>query len=120
MDQTTSPETQKMLNTPPVNPQGFDPADQAFLNQIVANIDGGKINLYAPSSLLNHAVYDGMPGDRKSKVDTQSFSLLAALREVYGLWKAYQNPTYQLLNLLHKIRLTKEQFETEQGDVFII
>lgn len=91
-----------------------------FLNQIISHVESGKISLYAPSSILNMPVYEKISPEQKAKADTQSFSLVAALREIYGLWKAYQTATFQLANLVSKIRIIKENFEKEMGDVFVV
>lgn len=114
------PLLQQKLNTPPVNPKGLSAEDQAFLNQVVALADSGKINLMQPSSLIKHAVYDQLPSDKQGKVDFDAVNLATTLRNIYGLWKAYQQPTYQIENLVHQVRLTKERLEEISGDVYVI
>lgn len=114
------PETQKRLNMPLRKEGNLDPEDQMFLNAIMAKAEKGEIQLFTPSSLLNHTVYDALAPEKQAVVDQQSFATLAALREIVNLWKAYQIPTFQLQNLIHNVRLTKERFEKEIGDVFVI
>jgi hypothetical protein len=114
------PETQKRLNTPLEMQSGFDPADEAFLHQIVAHVDEKRIDLYVPSSLINDQVYSGLADAEKAVIDQKAFTTLGAIRDIYNLWKTYQQPTFQLQNLLSQVRLAKEQFETAEGDVFII
>lgn len=118
--QNIGPETQKRLNNPLPLEGMLDPKDEAFLQQILQKIDKNEINLFTPSSLINNQVYDKLTPQEQAKVDMEAFSTLAALREITGLWKAGKSTTYQLQNLLHKVRLTKEKFEREEGDVFII
>ena len=119
-ENTIDPQTQLMLNTPLALTQGFDPRDEAFLNQIVSDVEQGKIKLFVPFSLVNATLYETLPPKKKAVVDSRAFTTLAAIREIYNLWKTYKKPTYQLSNLITKVRLTKEEFETQQGDVFIV
>ncbi len=121
MDQTQiDPQIQQKLNTPPVNPKGLSQEDQAFLNQVVALADDKKINLMQPSSLINHAVYDQLTPDKQGKVDFDAVNLATTLRNIYWLWKANQSPTYQIENMVHQVRLTKERLEEISGDVYVI
>lgn len=114
------PETQKLLNTPLEKAGGLDATDQGFLDNVLQQVEKGEIQLFTPSSLLKHKVYDSLPPEKKSIVDMQAFSTLAALREIVNLWNAYKTVTFQLQNLIHKVRLIKEKFEKEIGDVFVI
>lgn len=122
MQATTNidPETQKMLNTPAVDPKGLSQENQAFLNLVVAKVEKGEINLMQPNSLINHAIYDKLTEDKQGKVDFDAVNLAAILRNIYGLWKAYQNSTYQIENMVHQVRLTKERLEEISGDVYVI
>ncbi len=114
------PEIQKMLNKPLVDDSGFSQEDQAFLQQIIAKFEEGTIHRYEPSSLLNVAVYDSLDTARKGKADQNAFNILSTLRNIYDLWTVEQSPTYQVKNMIHSIRLTKERLETELGDVYIV
>ena len=118
--QAIDPEMQKRLNEPLRNPHGLTKEDEAFLRSIVSRIEASQINLYVPSSLYNETVYEKLPPEEKARVEIQAFSTLASIREIYGLFKAYPEPTFQLENLVHKVRLVKEQFESSKGDVFIV
>lgn len=121
MDQTAlDPAAQQRLNEPLVNPKGLGPQDQAFLDMLIAKIDRKEINLLAPSSLINHAVYDQLTEDKQGKVDFDALNLASTLRNIYNLWKFYQKPTYQIENLVHQVRLTKERLEEISGDVYVI
>ena len=121
MDPTQiDPQTQKMLNDPLVNPKGLSAEDQAFLNTVLDKVDRGQINLLQPSSLLNHAIYDQLPPEKQGKVDFDSVNLITILRNIYDLWKYYNKPTYQIENLVHQVRMTKERLEEISGDVYVI
>jgi len=114
------PEIQKMLNQPPVNPQGLSAEDQAFLNLVVDKVDRKEINLLSPSTLINHAVYDKLPQESQGKVDFDAVNLASTLRNIYGLWKATNQATYQIENMVRQVRLTKERLEQISGDVYVI
>lgn len=121
MDQTNlDPETQKRLNAPLALPQGLSPEDEAFLNLVVAKVENKEINLMTPSSLINHAVYDALPEDKQGKVDFDAVNLASTLRNLYDLWKVFKQPTFQIQNLVHQVRLTKERLEDISGDVYVI
>lgn len=111
-------DVQSMLNQPLVDPAGFDPADEAFIRDVVAKFESGEIQPYGPSSLLNMAVYDALDDAKKGKADQNALILLGRLRDIVALWKANPAPTFQLKNQIHSIRLTKERLEGELGDVF--
>ncbi len=122
MDQTKTidEETQKRLNTPLQKSGSLEPEDDAFLKDVIAKTEKGSINLFTPSSLLNKPVYEKLPNEKKAVVETEAFTTLAALREIVNLWRTYQTSTFQLQNLIHKVRLSKERFEKDIGDVFVI
>lgn len=122
MDQTNiNPETQKMLNSPLVKPQGLSTEDQAFLNLIIAKVEAKEIDLLAPGTLLNHPVYDKLAPEAQGKVDFDAMNLTTTLRNIYWLWKSTNGThTFQAENLVHQVRLTKERLEQISGDVFVI
>lgn len=114
------PQTQQNLNNPLVNPQGLSAEDQAFLNMVVDKVERKEINLMIPSSLINKTVYDQLTEDKQGKVDFDAVNLATTLRNIYELWKAYQTATFQIQNLVHQVRITKERLEEISGDVFVI
>ncbi len=110
-----------MLNQPLVNPQGLSTEDQAFLNLVLAKVEAKEIDLMAPSSLLNHTVYDKLSDEARGKVDFDAVNLTTTLRNIYWLWKGTNGThTFQVENLVHQLRMTKERLEEISGDVFII
>ncbi len=118
-DTTISDETQQMLNQPLVH-GSMEETDRQFLALIIEKIEKKEILLYQPSSLLNHATYDSLPIEKKESVELDAFNLLSTIREIYRLWQANLKETYQIENLVHKIRLTKERLEAKGGDLYII
>lgn len=119
-DTQIDPQTQKRLNEPLVNPQGISAEDQAFLSMLVDKVEQGKINLLQPSTLLNHVIYDQLTPEKQGKVDFDAVNLLTTIRNIYGLWKTHQTPTFQIENMVHQVRITKERLEEISGDVYII
>ncbi|MFA5854960.1 MAG: hypothetical protein WC846_01545 [Candidatus Gracilibacteria bacterium] len=118
-NQPIDPQVQKMLNTPLADSSGFSADDQMLLNLIMQKVDQKEINLLAPSSLLNTAVYEGLTPENKAKADKNAVILLAKIREIYSLMRVYTEPTFQIKNLVASLRLTKERLE-EHADLFVI
>lgn len=113
--------TQRSLNTPLQDSTGsLDGKDQEFLNLVISLIDDKKIELYQPSTLINNVIYDKLDDLAKGKVDLESINMLAGIREMKGLYDNGFQDTYQMANLVHRLRLTKERLEETAGDVFII
>jgi len=118
-----SAETQQELNQPLKNDEkniAIDPKDREFLKMIVEKIEKGEIKLYVPSSLLNHAVYDNLDESLQGKADYDSFNLLSSIREIYQLWRSGDRESFQIINTVHGMRLTKERLEDLGGDIYII
>ena len=119
-DHVVTDETQQMLNQPLKYENGIDEKDAQFLRTLMEKVDKGEINLYRPSSLFNLPVYEKLNGAAQAKADIDAFNLLATIREIYQLWKQGNHDTYQIANLAHRIRVTKERLEELGGDIFII
>lgn len=115
-----SPKTQAALNKPLGHPGGITDKDKEFLAMLVEKIEKKEINLYQPSSLLNHAVYDNLNDQAKAKAELDALNLLNTIREIHRLWTAEHKATYQIENLVHRVRLTKERLEEAAGDIYII
>lgn len=114
------PQTQQVLNTPLKKDDGMSPEDETFLNHVLGLIDEGKINLYQPSSLINHPIYDPLGDSQKEKIEIEAMNLLNGIRELKGLCDAGFRETFQVENLVSRLRLSKERLEEIGGDVFII
>lgn len=103
-----------------VKPNGISQEDQTFLNMVLQKVERGEMNLMQPSSLINHKVYDGLPNEKQGKVDFDAVNLATTLRNIVDLWKYFQKPTFQIENLVHQVRITKERLEEISGDVYVI
>jgi predicted HTH domain antitoxin len=112
--------TQKELNTPLSDPAGVGENNEQFLNLIISLINEGKIDLYKPATLINQNLYDQLTEDKKGKVDLEAMNLLSAIREIKGLFDTGNKDTYQMKNLVERVKNTKERLEEEGGDLFII
>ena len=112
--------TQKELNIPLKTQKVADPTEKAFLENLVKLINEGKINLFRADTLINHLIYDKLPEDKQGKVDLEALNLLAAIREIKGLYDAGFVDTYQMENLVERLKSTKERLESAGGDLFII
>lgn len=117
-----SDETNKQLNQPlkTIEHEEVQPEDQQFLTLLIKKIEAGEIKLLEPSSLLNHAVYDKLDELAQGKADYDAVNLLADIREIHRLWQNGERDTYQIIYLVHKMRLTKERLEQLGGDIYII
>ena len=118
-NQEIAQDAQALLNKPQEGGK-IPEADRAFLDQIMKLVEDGTINLYVPSSLLNTAVYDGLPQEVKAKADLNAVTMLTKIREIVDLEKAPMDTNYQEENLVSALRMSKERVEAEHGDVFII
>lgn len=112
--------TQEMINTPMKDETGVDPKDQEFIQTVMALIQEGKINLYVPDTLLNQPVYEKLDFKAKGIADMNAVSLLADIRQIKKLKEQGFEESYQIQNLIHHVRITKERLETECGDIYII
>ncbi len=115
-----SPQTQQVLNKPLEHPEEIDEKDRQFLQTLVDKIEKGEIKLFQPSSLFNRPVYDKMSEQAQGKAEMDAFNLLGTVRDIYRLWQAGERNTYQIENLVHRIRVTKERLEEAGGDIYII
>ncbi len=112
--------TQQMLNTPASDPTGVDPKDKEFLSALIALIEDKTIDLYKPETLFNKAVYEAMDSRLQGQADMEAVNLLSAIRDIKGLYDNGFEESFQIQNLVQRVRLTKERIEGEKGDLFII
>lgn len=121
--QDTAPKIQVMLNKPKaIKPGSFkvDPKDKAFLKEIIEKVDNGTVKLFTPSTLLNQEVYEGLPQNLKAKADYDILVLLHKIRQIKKLWDEGAKNSYQIMNMIHSLRVAKENLEKMQGDIFVI
>jgi hypothetical protein len=115
-----SEDVQKELNKPLANPQGMSIEDQKILDLVIKYVNEGRINLYEVDSVINHDIFDKLDLKLQSKVEIEALTVLSLLREIKGLYDAGFVNTYQLQNLVQRLRLYVEDIEETGGDVFII
>lgn len=115
-----SPEQVKYMNEPSVDPTGFNPGDEEFLNLVMNKVESGEINLFQPTTLLNMAVYENLDSQARGKADLDAMNLLTKIRQIHGLWQINKQPTYIIEQLIMEVQRTKERLEDLGGDIFVI
>jgi len=114
------PQVQKELNTPLSDPTGASNENDKFLHLVISLVNDGKIELHTPSTLINKAVYDDLSEEKQGLADREAMNLLSAVREIKDLFDAGHKDTYQMQNLVERVRSTKERIEEKGGDLFVI
>ncbi|MBI4232198.1 hypothetical protein HY605_03105 [Candidatus Peregrinibacteria bacterium] len=112
--------TQQELNTPLKDSSGLSDADKEFLKLLISYINEGKIDLYKPSSIINSEVYNKIDEQKQGKADLEAVNLLSTIRDIKGLYDAGYGESFQIQNLVERLRATKERLEAEGGNLFII
>jgi len=120
MHEGVNDETQKMINTPEADPTGIQDSDLEYIEKVIKMIEAKKIDPHTPSTLLNLPVYDKLGDEAKSVVDINGFNLLAEIRQIKKLWDLGDKDSFQIQNLVHRMRMTKQKIEKEYGDCYII
>jgi len=113
-------QTQKELNTPLSDPTGVGSDNEEFLKLLVSLIEKGEIDLYKPATLINQPVYAPLDEKTRGQIDFEAMNLLAAIRDIKGLYDAGYKDTFQMQNLVDRVHDTKKRLEDEGGDIFII
>jgi hypothetical protein len=110
------------LNKPWSDPKtALSAEDKAFLELLVKHIESGVIDPLKPSSILNQAVYDSLPGPKKARADIWVNATLALIRQVYDFFKnPYDNNSDMMIDMVRDLRSRKEKLEAELGDVLKI
>jgi len=111
---------QHMINKPQADPTGVEDEDVKFMDLVVKYINEGKIDLHTPATLMNMSVYEKANEKAQGKADFNAVSLLNDLRQLKKLYDAGDHTSFQIQNLVHRVRLTKERLEDECGDIYII
>lgn len=117
-NQAIAPEVQTMLNAPSKTGSWSD-EEQIFLNDLLAKVEAGTIQLYSPSSLLNTAVYEKLAPEAQGKTDLNAMNMIGKIREIVNLMKLYNEPNDIVKNLVESLFADKKRLE-EAGDIFII
>lgn len=112
--------TQEMLNKPAAYSGGLKGEDKNFLEMVVELIKDGVIDPLKPDSIINHEVYDKLSEEAQGKVDLEAVNLTSALREIQALYESGNTETFQIQNMIDRVKNTKERLEEEGGDLFVI
>ncbi len=112
--------TQEELNKPLSDPSGNSAEEKEFLEMVISFVKEGKIDLFKPGSLLNSDYYNTLSEEKQGQADLEATNLLASLREIKDLYDAGYQETFQMQNLVQRVKNTKERLEDEGGDLFII
>lgn len=115
-----SQEQQSNLNKPVSLPTGLSEANKKFLEDVMGKIGKGQIDLLKPSTLINTAFYDTLPSNIRGEADMNAVNLASALREIKSLYDLKLADSYQMENLVERVRVTKERLEEVSGDIYII
>ena len=113
-------EKQSEMGAPLKDESGAGEEDKAFLEMLVKMIEKKEIDLYVPSTLLNTPVYEKLDEQGQGKADYNALNLLSTIRQINQLWKSGDHDSYQIQNLVHQVRVTKERLEEVSGDIYII
>jgi len=113
-------EINEELNKPLAGCVSFGETDREFLKMLMKMVNEGRIDLHGPSSILNTENYQKLSEEKKGKADLEAFNMINVIRDIKGLYDAGYVETYQMENLVERLRDTKERLEKEDGDIFII
>ncbi len=120
------PETQKMLNQPTVDPNGFSPEVLEFITSTMQLVFDGKIDLDVPATIINQEIYQNSSEEAQGNADIVAINLCKKLRDIRDLMHLsggdalHITPTYQANLLVQDLKYRKEEFETKWGDLFLI
>ena len=111
---------QKMINKPQMDPTGVDATDAEYLKAVVKLIDEGKLDLHTPNTLMKDEIYDSLDEKSQGLADMNAVSLLNDLRQMKKLYDMGDKESFQIQNLIQRIRAAKERIESQCGDVYVI
>lgn len=120
MHEGVNDEVQQKINTPQSDPTGIDDTDAEFIEKVIRRVEDKRIDIHTPATLLNLPVYDELGDEAKSIVDLNGFNLLAEIRQIKKLWDLGDKDSFQIQNLVSRMRLTKQKIEKDHGDCYII
>lgn len=90
-----------------------------FLKDLLALIDGGKIDPMNPESFINKKIYDTMPQEWKGKVDLGLINMAHQIQKIAEFYKSKETPNAspELQNMIEHLWLMKQRIE-EKYDAF--
>lgn len=111
---------QGLLNQPLMSDAANDSENEAFLDLLVSLVKEGKIDLYKPASLINDPIYGRANEEARNKADFDAVQMMATVREIIELCDNGYRESFQVANLVERLRTTKMRLEEVGGDLFII
>ena len=111
---------QKMINKPQMDPTGVDASDAQYLEAIIKLVEDGRIDLHTPRTLMKNEIYENLDDKKKGIADINAVSLLNDLRQMKKLYDTGDKESFQIQNLIHRIRNVKQRIENQCGDVYVI
>jgi len=120
MTQGVDSNVQKMINNPQMDPTGIEASDTQYLETIIKLINDGKLDLHTPKTLMKAQLYNSLDDKAKGLADMNAVTLLNDLRQMKKLYDSNNTSSFQIQNLIHRIRNVKKRIEDICGDVYII
>lgn len=120
MHKSIDKNVQQMINKPQADPAGMSDENKKFLDHLMDLLKNETINLYRPETLMNHSVYDNLDEKTKGIADANALPLLGEIRQIKKLYESGNTETFQIKNLIERVRLYKERLEGKHGDIYII
>lgn len=111
---------QEMINKPQMDPTGVDASDAEYLQAVIDLINKGRIDLHTPRTLMKDEIYEKLGDKEKGIADINAVSLLNDLRQMKKLYDSGDKESFQIQNLIHRVRFVKERIEKQCGDVYVI
>ena len=86
-----------------------------WIAKVIALVDAGEIDLFAPKSLLNQDVYDGLDQEWKEKADLALINITTLLKKIVEFWKSTDTPdeSPQLDTMVAELWQMKERIEKD-------
>ena len=103
-DVILSTEEQRDLNTPPPSQEDVNEEDKKFMKLVLDLIERKELDLYQPSTFINHAVYDKLDEKHQKKVEFATQAIASNLRRAYELWEDENEKTDVFTSIMHDIR----------------
>ena len=97
----------------------MDAKPRDYLKQLMALVDSGEIDPFAPKTCLKMDVYEKMPEELQDKTDLALSSLATELQRIVEFYKSEVTPdeSPQLQTMIEGFRQTKQCIEKDH-DVF--
>lgn len=111
---------QEMINKPQLDPTGVEASDKQYFEAVIRMIEDGSLELHTPRTLMNDDVYTSLDEKSQGIADMNAVSLLNDLRQMKKLYDMGETESFQIKNLIQRIRSVKERIEKQCGDVYII